>query len=229
MEPRVLAATSPEAVAWEPRQLAAAEHPPVAEDGPEDGLPPPCRPRLLRDDKSQTPPSVELHVVEMTFVDASDQTADVVSFFSAVADGDVAKVEALLQLPMNPDVSAWGGTPLMRAAAVNQTGVAQLLLEAGAQLDFCDSRGHTPLMDAAGAWLCRAAMVQLLLDAGAQRDLRNSQGRTALMLASHRGHAPVVRLLLEAGAQKDLRDNDGQTALMLATEWGHDQARRLLQ
>eukprot|EP00439_Symbiodinium_sp_Y106_P055112 s173_g7.t1 len=223
MEPQVLAATSPDAVAREPRQLAAAEHPSVAEDG----LPPPCSPRLLLDDKTQTPPTVELQVVEMTFVEASEKTAEIVSLFSEVACGDVAKVEALLQLPMNPDVSFWGGTPLMWAAQGNQTTVAQLLLEAGAQLDFCDSRGRTPLMDAAEAG--RAAMVQLLLKAGAQKDLRNSQGRTALMLASHRDHAHVVRLLLEAGAQKDLRDNDGRTALMLATQWGRGEARRLLQ
>ena len=59
--------------------------------GPEDGLPPPCSPRLLLDDKTQTPPTVELQVLEMTFVEASEKTAEIVSLFSAAACGDVAK------------------------------------------------------------------------------------------------------------------------------------------
>ncbi|OLQ11106.1 Ankyrin repeat domain-containing protein 50 [Symbiodinium microadriaticum] len=146
----------------------------------------------------------------------------------AVSDGKVAKVEALLQLRMDPDApkDVDGSTPLMRASKCGHADVVQLLLEAGAEKDFRDLSGGTALMCAACSG--RVSVVRLLLGAGAQKDVHDLLGNTAVILAGFYGRAPVMQLLLKAGAQVDFRDNDGRTALMDAACNGHSRVVRLL-
>jgi ankyrin repeat protein len=53
-----------------------------------------------------------------------------------------------------------------------------LLIEAGADLNFKNDEGSTPLITA--AFLCRTEIVEMLLAKGADKSIRNKAGSTAL-------------------------------------------------
>lgn len=69
----------------------------------------------------------------------------------------------------------------------------QELLQAGADPNTKDSRGHSPLHCATGSGFI--GIVQLLLDHGADMDCRDSEGLTALDIATTENHTAIMRLL----------------------------------
>eukprot|EP00439_Symbiodinium_sp_Y106_P072109 s2440_g13.t1 len=194
------------------------------------GLPPRFRQRLLHegntlDDAVKLETEIDLQLLIVDFSEPSgDQSREL---NGAAWFAYVAKVEALLQLPMHPDApDEHGVTPLMFASQRGTVEVVQLLLEAGADKDRRDVEGRIALMAAACGG--HAPVVQLLLEAGAQKDLRDDRGNTALITAAEYGHASVVQLLLDAGAQLDTCDLEGYTALMSAASEDHGPVVRLL-
>ena len=70
-----------------------------------------------------------------------------------------------------------GSSPLISAAVFGKPGMAKLLIEAGADLDFQNNDGSTALISA--AFFCRPDIVRMLLDAGADKTIRNNYGATA--------------------------------------------------
>lgn len=101
---------------------------------------------------------------------------------------------------------------------------AELLVEAGEEVEAVSSQGITALMAAARAG--KAALVAWLADRGALLDRRELQGWTALHFsvvgdrpcpsdpgAQDGGHGEVARLLLERGADPLLVTKDGQTVI----------------
>eukprot|EP00439_Symbiodinium_sp_Y106_P070348 s2440_g12.t1 len=194
------------------------------------GLPPRFRQTLLHegntlDDAVKLETEMDLQLLIVAF---SEPSGDQGRELRAAAWGDrLAEVEALLQLPMDPDApdedgagadKNWrnigGGFALLAAADFGHAPVVQLLLEAGAQKDLRDRRGITALMCAASCG--HAPIVQLLLQAGADVDACGVAGDTALIFAARHGHAPIVQLLLQAGCQLNARNNGDKTALMQA-------------
>mmetsp|Transcript_8221 Transcript_8221/g.19668 ORF Transcript_8221/g.19668 Transcript_8221/m.19668 type:complete len:237 (-) Transcript_8221:16-726(-) len=195
------------------------------------GLPPRFRQRLLHegsvvDDVASFDSLRDLQVLILPFAETSERHRKML--MDAACNGWAeAEVEALLQLPMDPDARGTDDrSPLMWASLFGYVDVALLLLEAGADADWCDHDGDTALMYAATNG--HAQVVKLLLGAGAEKDLRSKDGWTALMHAAWNGDPQVAQLLLEAGANKDLSDSRGHTPLMLATEAGHNEVRQLL-
>jgi len=87
---------------------------------------------------------------------------------------------------------------LLAAARTGHSGTIRDLLASGANVNFRDEHGNTPLMEAArnGHDDC----VRTLLDAGANWRLKNEDGRTALMLARQNSHEDATRVLQQAGA-----------------------------
>ncbi len=102
---------------------------------------------------------------------------------AAARSGDVARVTLLVKQgadPNRPDgVNEW--TPLMHAIHKHQLGTMAALLDAGADPNRATSRGHTPLMMAAGYGY--TDMVRVLLARGANPRAVNWEGATALDLA----------------------------------------------
>jgi len=97
--------------------------------------------------------------------------------------------------------------------------VVVLLLSKGADVEFRDHFGWTPLL-----WSSKhghATVVRILLNSGSGLNVTNDRGWTALMVASRKGRDTVVELLLEKGASIDEENENGDTALMLAWEYGH--------
>lgn len=70
-----------------------------------------------------------------------------------------------------------GSSPLILAALFGRTAMAQLLIEAGADLNLQNKEGSTALHTA--AFFCRPEMVKLLLQKKADKTIRNNYGSTA--------------------------------------------------
>lgn len=102
--------------------------------------------------------------------------------------------------------------PLERAAAQGNRGLAQNLVEAGAEI---------------GGALCEAVLgghgdiVEDLLESGASVVSVNTGGKTPLHHAAHQGETGMVKVLLLKGADKDALDSLTLTPLYLATFYGH--------
>jgi ankyrin repeat protein len=129
----------------------------------------------------------------------------------AVNAGDVARVLALLRHGADVNEMDLYGTPLHRAAATGQAGIALILIEAGADLEAEGEpdRAH-PLHAAAISNRTEAAA--LLIERGAKVDAIDAGGRTPLTVAASFGSAAVAEVLLNRGADprsEELTYRDG--------------------
>ena len=130
----------------------------------------------------------------------------------------------------NSDKPAYGRTPLMYA--YGEPKIAQLLLDAGANINAVDGMGNTVLhntfvhKDNKGA-----DTFAFLLKKGADINARNIFGRTPLyenILLGSRWERKTI-LLLEAGADPNIRNAYGTTPLMYAKKMRNEELANLLQ
>jgi uncharacterized protein len=147
----------------------------------------------------------------------------------AAMRGDAAAVRAALK--QGADVNAAlgdGMTALHWAAERGDSGLAALLLEAGASPRAETRIGrYTPLHVAAKGG--HSAVVRRLVDAKADVAAATTTGATAVHFASESGDTETVRILLDAGADANAREPQwGQTPLMFAAGFGRTDAVNLL-
>lgn len=151
--------------------------------------------------------------------------------YAAAHEGVAAMVALLLQNGGHVDEPCCrsGSTPLAVAAVEGRDSVVEVLLNAGADPNWCDSDG-TPLLvavqeleqaelmavDLEGPFHGRANIARLLVAGGADPDRTNKRGATSLHIAAYNDDAELVCLLLRHGANKDAIDADGFTPLMRA-------------
>uniref|UniRef100_A0A670K310 Ankyrin repeat domain 17 n=1 Tax=Podarcis muralis TaxID=64176 RepID=A0A670K310_PODMU len=154
----------------------------------------------------------------------------------AAQEGHLELVKYLLAAGANVHATtATGDTALTYACENGHTDVADVLLQADADLEFLISKldsispfpqehesegGRTPLMKAARAG--HVCTVQFLISKGANvnRTTANND-HTVLSLACAGGHLSVVELLLAHGADPTHRLKDGSTMLIEAAKGGH--------
>lgn len=122
------------------------------------------------------------------------------SLAEAVILGNRTAVENYLAIGVDPNEQEPDGTtPLMRAVHGQMPELAELLIDAGADVKKANFYGVTSLYIAARAGDLQAT--QLLLAAGADANATlPSSGETALMAAASTGNPDVVRELLTGGA-----------------------------
>jgi ankyrin repeat protein len=109
-------------------------------------------------------------------------------------------VENFLALGVDPNEPETDGTtPLMRAVQMRMPRIAQLLIDASADVKKANYYGVTPLYVAARAG--DAVATQMLLAAGADANATLPAGETVLMTAAKSGDPDVVRALLTGGIE----------------------------
>ena len=110
-------------------------------------FPPRFRQRILidgrnLDDSAKLDPSVDATVVLQALQQPSQSEAD--SLAAAAECGSLSKVEAILQLPQDPDApDRSGGRPIFIASLHGHIETVRLLLEAKADKDSVDHNGAT--------------------------------------------------------------------------------------
>jgi ankyrin repeat protein len=118
----------------------------------------------------------------------------------AVLFGDRTALENYLAVGVDPnEPEADGTTPLMRAVGSEQRDLAQLLVDANADVNKANYYGVTALYLAAREG--DAAMTRMLLAAGADANVTLPAGETVLMTAAKAGNPEVVSALLTGGAE----------------------------
>jgi ankyrin repeat protein len=140
----------------------------------------------------------------------------------AVRADDIVVVK--LRLKEGADVNEVDlfGTPLHYAAARNSADIAEVLIDAGANLEAeatgtAQRRAH-PLHTAA---LVNAVKVaELLISRGAQVDARDAADSTPLSVAAANGQAEISEVLLKAGADPLAENRDHDTPINLAAMSG---------
>ena len=145
--------------------------------------------------------------------------------FQLARMGDAAALAALLDAALPVDLRNQNGDSLLMLASYNaHNDAARLLLARGADPNFVNDQGHTPL--AGAAFKGDAGMIHLLVDHGAEIDGRCADGKTALIFAAMFDRVEALEALIAAGAAADLRDTAGASALDMARAMG---AERVLQ
>ena len=106
--------------------------------------------------------------------------------------------------------------------------IVERLLQAGANLEACNTQGWTALHESSAHG--NYAVTRLLLEYGANANATDYEdSQTPLHKAAYRGHSSVLKLLLEQGhVIVDAKDQDQKTALSWACHHGHVETARLL-
>ena len=103
---------------------------------------------------------------------------------TAVFTGNVDQVKANIDagVDLNSKEPMGGSTPLITAAAFGKTEVAQLLIDAGANLNLTNNEGSTALLSA--SFFCYPEIVKMLLKAGADKSISNKYGQNAYQVVA---------------------------------------------
>ncbi|NLW48361.1 MAG: OmpA family protein [Firmicutes bacterium] len=139
------------------------------------------------------------------------------SIGTAVANGDTAEVQNLLDQGVSPNSKTDDGkTLLMLASYLGHMDIVKLLIDNGADVNAKDQDGKTALIYATEK--NNLEIAKLLLENGADPNAADNKGRTALMYAAEKGQLDFVKLLLENGADLNAVDINGKTALQIAQD-----------
>lgn len=142
-------------------------------------------------------------------------------------------IKQILQLlDMGADVNTKdkeGWSPLLNALGMNHFQAAEILIDAGADVNYklpTSPFDKTPLMKAASVG--SLSMVEILLSKGAAVNAKREDGTTALIFAASGGHLAVVQKLLTAGADIHARNTE-QGALGASLLQGHREVAEFLR
>ncbi|MEM9484993.1 MAG: ankyrin repeat domain-containing protein [Cyanobacteria bacterium P01_F01_bin.116] len=127
-----------------------------------------------------------------------NEVAEAPALIEATLAGDVEDVRQLLEQGTNPNLVYHTNTALTYAARDGFTEIARLLIDYGADVNWIDGEGVTPLILA--SFKDHIDLVRLLLAHGADVTVRDQWNRTALDYALRRGETdPIVQLLKVSG------------------------------
>ncbi len=148
----------------------------------------------------------------------------------AARRNDLPQVQELLAGGVNPNADAvprYEGRPaLFHAATFGYVEVAQALIEKGANVDYADPSGLTPLMVA--SLNGPPEMVELLLSSGASVEV-SAGGATPLTEATRKGDPLVLRALLDAGANPNTPMSDGSAPVCYALSHNFEEAAAVIR
>ena len=124
-------------------------------------------------------------------------------FVAAAREGDIARVQILLDQGVDPDArDEKGATALHYAAAYGQVDLVQILVEHGADVQARGPIGNTALIYAAQEG--HTEVVRILVEHGADPQTPNDYNSTAPKLAVGHGYRDIVQILRESPAPQGL-------------------------
>ncbi|CAN0345620.1 unnamed protein product [Ectocarpus sp. 12 AP-2014] len=150
-------------------------------------------------------------------------------FWSAADSGDAATITKLLRGNghLVTSVDKDGRTALLRSCIGGHLEVARLLVEAGADVDFQDSSGTSPL--GVAAVLGNKELTRYLVQIGGARlTLKNKVGWTPLMQAVVKGDLVMTRYLVDRGAAVNDGSPAGESVLDMARRFSGPELQRYL-
>jgi ankyrin repeat protein len=106
-----------------------------------------------------------------------------------------------IQLKTVNQTGIFGNTPLAVVSTWNDLRAAEMLINAGADLNLIIEDGDTVLHRAVS--FGHADLVELLFEQGAAVDIRNNDGATPLDIAVSGGQAQIVQILSKRAAKED--------------------------
>ncbi|HXY54772.1 MAG TPA: ankyrin repeat domain-containing protein [Nitrospirota bacterium] len=116
------------------------------------------------------------------------------SFTEALESGNISAVEQLIKEGFNVNITRDGLTPLMVAASKGKTEIAEVILQAGVNINARGDDGRTALHKAAYDQT-GTNIIDLLLHSGIELDAKDKSGKTALQLAEEKGHHDIARAI----------------------------------
>jgi ankyrin repeat protein len=148
--------------------------------------------------------------------------------FKAAFEGDIEKVENLLDKGLRIDSrSKSGDSPLTIAASEGHFDLVEFLLDEGANINVENKKGYNALLYAIDFNDTNA--VNVLIKNGADVNARTFIGYSPLMHAVDIGNYSMTKHLLENKAKVNVYDIvHGQTPLMIAVIWGYKDIVELL-
>lgn len=153
---------------------------------------------------------------------------------AAAGTGQLEEVKRLLREGASVDArDPVGNTALLAAVLANHLAVAEVLIEAGSDVNEPDRRRQSAFLIATSEVGDDARLVELMLEHGADVEARDGYDGTGLIRAAERGYVQIVRRLLESDVDVDHVNRLGWTALLEAVLLGdggaaHTEVVRLL-
>ncbi|ELW47863.1 Ankyrin repeat and SOCS box protein 3 [Tupaia chinensis] len=149
---------------------------------------------------------------------------------AAVENGQINVVRLLLRhgANVNGSHSMCGWNSLHQASFQGNAEIIKLLLKKGANKEYQDDFGITPLFVA--AQYGKLESLSMLISSGANVNCQASDKATPLFIAAQEGHTKCVELLLSSGADPDLYCNEDnwQLPIHAAAQMGHTKILDLL-
>ncbi len=115
---------------------------------------------------------------------------------------------------------------LIIASITGSTGMVNLLINAGADIQLIDAKNHTPIWWASTSG--HAEIVKQLLNSGANPEKYNYRGLNSLTEAAGHGYKEIISIFLNAGYDINYRDRNGHTMLSMAVLSGHKSITKML-
>lgn len=128
---------------------------------------------------------------------------------------------------LNASTERGGETSLHLAARFARADAAKRLLDAGADVNFQDGTGRTPLHSAVAADAMGVFQI-LLRNRATNLNARTTDGTTPLILATRLAVEGMVEDLINADADINAADNSGKTALHWAAAVNNTEAINVL-
>ncbi|KAK6410435.1 hypothetical protein LTR81_015330 [Elasticomyces elasticus] len=134
----------------------------------------------------------------------------------AAARGDEQAVRTLLNYRANVNLPCTtGNTPLLRAARSKSIACTELILDAGATVNWQSAQGFTALHYAV-YYQDDPDVVKLLVQSGAELDLQDSYGWSPLACAAEKDRPESLAVLLANGGDIEVPDKENWTPLLRA-------------